>query len=78
LAVELRADLLLIDDREGVVESQRNGIEATGTLGVLARAAKRNLLNLSTAFEYGQHDISSGYYAYNIGYLTDRKRFSFT
>lgn len=51
LAVKLHAELLLMDDREGVVAAHRKGIEVTGTLGVLARAAKRNLLNLSQAYD---------------------------
>lgn len=50
LAVELHADLLLMDDREGVFAARSPGIEVTGTLGVLARAAKRNLLDLEEAF----------------------------
>lgn len=51
LAVQLHADLLLMDDREGVAAAHRSGIAATGTLGVLARAAKRSLLDLPTAFD---------------------------
>lgn len=50
LAVELHADLLLMDDREGVIAARRKGIEVTGTLGVLSRAAKRNLVDLAEAF----------------------------
>lgn len=48
LALELHADLLLMDEREGVLAARRSGIEVTGTLGILARAAKRNLVNLQT------------------------------
>jgi predicted nucleic acid-binding protein len=51
LAIELHADLLLMDDREGVIAARRKGIEVTGTLGVLALAAKRGLLNLADAFD---------------------------
>lgn len=51
LAIELHADLLLMDDREGVVVARRKGIEVTGTLGVLALAARRNLLSLSESFD---------------------------
>jgi predicted nucleic acid-binding protein len=50
LAVELHADLLLMDEREGVLVARSKGIEVTGTLGVLVRAAKRNLVNLADAF----------------------------
>jgi predicted nucleic acid-binding protein len=51
LAIELHADLLLMDDREGVIAARRKGIEVIGTLGVLALAAKHGLLNLVDAFD---------------------------
>jgi predicted nucleic acid-binding protein len=51
LAVELAADLLLIDDREGVIAARRIGFAVTGTLGVLDLAAERGLLNLREAFD---------------------------
>ena len=46
LALERRADLLVMDDREGVEEARRLGLTVTGTLGVLERAGERNLLDL--------------------------------
>ena len=51
LALELHADLLLMDDEEGVMAARRKGLEVTGTLGVLSRAAQRNLLDLREAFD---------------------------
>jgi predicted nucleic acid-binding protein len=51
LAVELHADLLLMDDEEGVLVARGKGLEVTGTLGILSRAAQRQLLNLTEAFE---------------------------
>ena len=51
LAVELHADLLLMDDEAGIIVARRKGIEATGTLGILSRAAGSGLLNLSEAFD---------------------------
>ena len=51
LAIQLRADLLLMDDREGVAVARRAGFTVTGTLGVLGLAAERGLLNLPEAFE---------------------------
>ena len=51
LAVELAADLLLMDDREGVIAARRKGFAVTGTLGVLDLAAERGLLNLGEAFD---------------------------
>ena len=49
LAIELHADLLLMDDRDGVRAARRKGIEVTGTLGLLGIAAKSGLLNLADA-----------------------------
>ena len=46
LALELHADLLLMDDRRGVKAARGKGIEVTGTLAVLGLAGKRGLLNL--------------------------------
>jgi len=51
LAVELDADLLLMDDREGVIAARRKGFRVAGTLGVLSMAARRDLLDLADAFE---------------------------
>jgi predicted nucleic acid-binding protein len=51
LALELHADLLLMDDEEGVAAARDKGLEVTGTLGVLSRAAQRNFLDLGDAFE---------------------------
>jgi predicted nucleic acid-binding protein len=47
LALHLRADLVLTDDREGVEEARR--LTVTGTLGVLDRAAERGLIELAPA-----------------------------
>jgi len=51
LAVELHADLLLMDDREGVIAARSRGLTVTGTLGVLGLAAKHGLLDLAEAFD---------------------------
>jgi len=51
LAVELHADLLLMDDEEGVIAARGKGLEVTGTLGILSRAGQRHLLNLAEAFD---------------------------
>ena len=50
LALELHADLILMDDREGVAAARSRGLTATGTLGVLGLAAQQGLLNLADAF----------------------------
>ncbi|MBI4875168.1 MAG: DUF3368 domain-containing protein [Acidobacteria bacterium] len=46
LAQTLRADLLLIDDQAGRREARRLHLSFTGTLGVLAAAADRGLIDL--------------------------------
>jgi predicted nucleic acid-binding protein len=50
LAAAIKADLLLMDDRAGVAVARAQGMEVTGTLGVLDRAALRGLIDLATAF----------------------------
>jgi predicted nucleic acid-binding protein len=51
LARELRADLLLIDDRNGRRAAANRHIAVTGTIGVLELSAGRNLIDLRDAFE---------------------------
>lgn len=49
LAQELKADLLLIDDKDGRLEAARRNLLVVGTLGVLDKAAERGLLDLPEA-----------------------------
>lgn len=49
LALHLRADLVLMDNREGVEEARRLGLAVIGTLGLLDRAAERGLVELAPA-----------------------------
>jgi len=49
LALHLKADLVLMDDREGVEEARSLGLNVTGTLGILDRAAERGLIELAPA-----------------------------
>ena len=51
LALELHADLLLMDDEEGARAARAKGLEVAGTLGILRRAAQRRLVNLADAFD---------------------------
>jgi predicted nucleic acid-binding protein len=51
LAIEVKADLLLMDDRNGVVIARQNGLAATGTLGLLDLAARQGMIDLTEAFE---------------------------
>lgn len=46
LAEAVRADLILMDDRQAVKVARRLGFAVTGTLGVLDRAAQRNWIDL--------------------------------
>jgi predicted nucleic acid-binding protein len=46
LAESVKAERLIIDDLEGRREAVHRGLPVIGTLGLLAEAARRNLLNL--------------------------------
>ena len=50
LAASLHADLVLLDDREGVRIARSKGFRVIGTLRVLQLAARRGLLDLSDSF----------------------------
>lgn len=47
LACALHADLVLMDDRKGVLAAERKGLLVTGTLGVLDIAAERGLIDFA-------------------------------
>jgi predicted nucleic acid-binding protein len=49
LAKELRANLLLIDERSGVRVARELGFTVTGTLGVLVEAARSDLISIEEA-----------------------------
>jgi predicted nucleic acid-binding protein len=49
LATLLSADLLLMDDRKGVIVARGKGLRVTGTLGVLDIAAQRGLVDFAVA-----------------------------
>jgi predicted nucleic acid-binding protein len=49
LAILIDADLLLMDDRKGVMVARGKGLRVTGTLGVLDLAAQRGLVNFAQA-----------------------------
>ena len=49
LAETLRADVILMDDREGVTAALSRGLTPIGTLGMLDRAARRGLVDLDLA-----------------------------
>ncbi|HLY54370.1 MAG TPA: DUF3368 domain-containing protein [Stellaceae bacterium] len=44
------ADLVLMDDRAGAAVAKREGFAVTGTLGVLALAARHGFIDLAEAF----------------------------
>ena len=51
LALSIRADLVLIDERKGTKAALAKGLEVAGTLGILQLAARRGLLDLADAFD---------------------------
>jgi predicted nucleic acid-binding protein len=51
LATSLKADLVLMDDREGVVVARKKGFAVTGTIGLLDLAAQRGMIQLAHAFK---------------------------
>lgn len=57
LAVEIGADLLLIDDMAGRKAAQKLNLEITGTIGVLVRAANEKLIE-PAAIVQQLHDLS--------------------
>jgi predicted nucleic acid-binding protein len=50
LALSSHATLILIDERKGTILALKKGLEATGTLGVLALAARHGLVDLEDCF----------------------------
>jgi predicted nucleic acid-binding protein len=51
LAIELHADLLLIDERRAAKTARSKGFRVAGTLAILGMAARRDLLSLSDAID---------------------------
>lgn len=51
LALEIRADLLLIDERAGPQEAEARNIAVAGTLAVLLQADLRGYIDFSTAMK---------------------------
>lgn len=51
LALELKADLLLVDDKKARRAATQRGLAITGVVGVLELASARNLLILSDALD---------------------------
>jgi len=50
LAIDVAADALLIDERDGTGVARRLGIKTVGTLATLAMAAEKGAVNLEEAF----------------------------
>ncbi len=51
LALDSRAELLLMDDRDGAIAARQNKLDLVGTLGVLDLAAARGLIDLRVMFD---------------------------
>ena len=75
MAVSLRSDFVLIDDRAGVVVARARGLDVTGTLGLLDRAAQAGLIDLGAAIAALK---STNFYArqelFDLLLARDRKR----
>lgn len=52
LALELGADLLIIDEKDGRLAAMREGLEIVGTLGILLEAKRREIIPLVTPLLY--------------------------
>jgi len=52
LALEISADQIIIDESSGRRAALLMGLEVTGTIGVLFRAAQSGLIDLDLAFDY--------------------------
>ena len=50
LGLQLKAELILIDERRGAAVARQKGLEITGTLRILVRGARRNSVTLADAF----------------------------
>ncbi len=51
LALRVKADAVIIDERRGREEAEKRGLRVIGTLGVLAAAHERGLLDLTAAID---------------------------
>ena len=51
LAVDMKADLILIDDHKGRLEAARRGVRVIGTLGILAECHRQDLLDFDGAID---------------------------
>jgi predicted nucleic acid-binding protein len=51
VAIRMRAELLLMDDRDGVNVARNRGFAVTGTLGILDLAASRGMIRVKDAVE---------------------------
>ncbi len=75
LAIQMRAELLLIDDRAGVRAALAHGLDAVGTLGILDQAARAGLIHLpstlkrltATNFHIRQHLIEALLAKHGVG-----------
>jgi predicted nucleic acid-binding protein len=51
LGMELNADIILIDDRRALAVAVTKGLQVTGTLRLLIRAAQHQMLDLAETFQ---------------------------
>lgn len=51
LAIELDADLTILDDRSARIQAQARSIKITGTIGILLMAAERDIVHFQQALD---------------------------
>jgi predicted nucleic acid-binding protein len=51
LALQVKADAVIMDERRGREEAEKRGLRVIGTLGLLSVAHERGLVDLTAAFD---------------------------
>lgn len=64
LAIDEKADLVLMDERDGRSTAQRLGLKTVGVVGILLESKKRNLIDLVSPL-LSQLRVNAGFYLSN-------------
>lgn len=65
LALEINADLVILDDKSARLEAELQGLQLTGTIGVLLAAAQKGLIDFQNVL---LSLVNSGFYLSNHEY----------